>query len=1185
MFLKRLDVSGFKSFAEKTSVEFVPGVTAVVGPNGSGKSNITDAIRWVLGEQSARSIRGSKMEDIIFSGSESRRAVNVADVTITLENEDQFLPIDYQEVSITRRVYRSGESEFFMNKQACRLKDIIDLFMDSGLGKESFSIIGQGRVEEILSSKAEDRRSIFEEAAGVLKYKVRKRKAEMKLAETQENLHRVEDILHEIDGQLEPLKIQASIARDYIQKKEELEQVESALIVHEIETLHEKWQSKIKQFEVNKDRELQIATKVQNDEAEIVMLRNEMQALDDSINELQDVLLKASSDLEKLEGKKQVLHERKKNAEVNRSQLEKVMKDSEAKLEQLIKELREKKETLSQKEQEVSQDEELLKELQEQLAQASENIEEQIEELKSEYIERLNEQASLNNERHNIETQLTQQGLKQTRLSEGNEQYINQREAIRKRRLEQDDKLAKQQVAIEFERKQYQSLQAVLSKMKDEYEKMQSQLYKGYQYVQQTRSRKQMLEEMQEDYAGFFQGVKDVLKADLTGVCGAIAELISVDKQYETAVEIALGGGMQNIVVETEKDARNAINYLKKNRSGRATFLPLSVIKGKRMYEAQLNTLQRSDAFVGIAADLISFDGRYEEVVYNLLGTTVVAKDLKGANELARLLNHRFRIVTLDGDVVNPGGSMTGGASRQKAPSLLSRQRELEVVSAQLLQMEEKTTKLEADMQLRKVEIKKTEEQLEVTREKVEQLRFDEQSLMAEIREMELEQKNINEHLSLYDREMATYKDDEQTLNSRLINIEKQLGIVRESLSELEVSINELTDKKKVQQQSKETLQERVTELKVTTATKKEALSSDKQTFERLCEDEETTRNILEEAKEDLELLHDEMNERHSGENKLETDIRQTDQQKEKTLKLIQNRRQERIDYHDKLELLERELKEVKRQHKGYIEQLKDDEVQINRLDVELENRLNHLSEEYSLTFEAAKEKYSLTVSEEEARKQVKLIRMSIDELGTVNLGAIDEYDRIFERHRFLHEQKDDLMEAKSTLHQVIDEMDTEVKKRFSKSFEAIRSEFQVVFRELFGGGKADLQMNDPHDLLNTGIEIVAQPPGKKLQNLSLLSGGERALTAIALLFAILKVRPVPFCVLDEVEAALDEANVMRFAQYLKEFSIETQFIVITHRKGTMERADVLYGVTMQDSGVSKMVSVKLEDSKRLVEQ
>ncbi|WLR52310.1 chromosome segregation protein SMC [Bacillus tianshenii] len=1185
MFLKRLDVSGFKSFAEKTSVEFVPGVTAVVGPNGSGKSNITDAVRWVLGEQSARSIRGSKMEDIIFAGSDDRRALNVADVTITLENEDGFLPVDYSEVSITRRVYRSGESEFLINKQACRLKDIIDLFMDSGLGKESFSIIGQGRVEEILSSKAEDRRSIFEEAAGVLKYKLRKRKAEMKLAETQENLYRVEDILHEIEGQLEPLKIQASIAKDYIAKKEELEQIEAALIVHEIETLHEKWQAKLKEFEINKDKELELSTRLQNGEAAMTKMRDDIQALDESINELQEVLLSTSSELEKLEGKKQVLQERKKNAEANRMQLKKKITEDEAKLEKYNVELSDKGEDLKQQKQHLQQEEAELSRLQNELAKVSENIEEQIEELKSEYIEYLNEQASLNNERTNIENQLQQQGNKKTRLSQGNEQYLEQRKTIQQRKEALKTSLKKKQEQLTSEQEQYQSLQQKHTALRDEYENKQSQLYKGYQYVQQTRSRKQMLEEMQEGYAGFFQGVKEVLKANLPGMCGAVAELISVDKGYETALETALGSAMQHVVVETEKDARTAIGYLKKNRGGRATFLPLSVIRGRRMNEGQINMLRRSEAFVGIAAELTNYEARYEEIVYSLLGTVVIAKDLRGANELARQLNQRYRIVTLEGDVVNPGGSMTGGASKQKSPSLLSRQRELETLTAQLAEMERKTEKLEAHVQQLKDDSKVNEKMLETKRANLEQLRFDEQSLMSDIREIELEEKNVNEHLTLYDREMSSYKEDEQALKQRQTAIDKKLVNVRARLSALEEEINTLTEKKKAQEASKETLQEQVTELKVHTARKREALQAAKQAYERLQEEATATAQSLTEAKEDIQLLDDEMNASHSGESKLSVDIRQSQQQKEKALHLIQTRRQERVEYQGKLENHEREMKELSRQHKGFIEQLKDDEVKINRLDVELENRLQHLSEEYALTFEAAKAKYTLTMEEEQARKQVKLIRMSIDELGNVNLGAIDEYERISERFTFLQEQRDDLTEAKTTLYSVIDEMDGEVKKRFSKSFNAIQEQFQQVFRELFGGGRADLQLTDPNDLLNTGIDIVAQPPGKKLQNLNLLSGGERALTAIALLFAILKVRPVPFCVLDEVEAALDEANVIRFAAYLKEFSRDTQFIVITHRKGTMENADVLYGVTMQESGVSKLVSVRLEDSKHLVQQ
>lgn len=1186
MFLKRLDIVGFKSFAERVNVDFVKGVTAVVGPNGSGKSNITDAIRWVLGEQSARSLRGTKMEDIIFAGSDSRKGVNMAEVTLTLDNEEQFLPIDYHEVSVTRRVYRSGESDFYINNQSCRLKDIVDLFMDSGLGKEAFSIISQGKVEEILSSKAEERRSIFEEAAGVLKYKTRKKKAEFKLAETQENLNRVQDILHELEGQVEPLKIQASIAKDFLEKKEELEQFEVALTVYEIEELHKKWESLSQTVENGRLQESSLFASVQKKEAEIEQTRDQSQALDESINDLQQVLLLASEDLEKLEGRKEVLKERKKNAHQNKSQLQKIIEEASERTAALENEKKTQSALLEKLQKEVSDLKKQLQEKQTLLSTYDQNIEEKIESLKSEYFDLLNAQAQARNEMTYIDDQMDQQTKKTGRLKEANQKYINERNEIEEKKRRLKAKLSLLEAQLDEQIKTFRAAQAKLEKDKAAYQKRETALYQAYQYLQQTKSRKEMLEAMQEDYAGFFQGVKEVLKQrhQLQGIHGAIAELISTDKQYETAVEIALGGAAQHVVVEDEQAARTAISYLKKNAFGRATFLPLTVMKERAVSAHDLQTLRSHSAFKGIASDLVSFDPRYQKAVSNLLGTVVVTEDLKGANELAKLLNYRFRFVTVGGDVVNPGGSMTGGAVKQKNNSLLSRSRELETIEKQFNEMSDKTSQLEEDVKSLKHSISALDQQVELQREKGEQLRIETQSVRSELREMEMIEKNVNNHLSLYDAEKESYQIEEARMIKRKEELSVQLDASQEKMKNLDQLIAELSAQKTTQQSSKEEVQNEITDLKVVLASKKQSLENQLEKADRTKLELDNQHKKLTEAREDLNFLHDEMNSNFSGEEKLEETARQKREDKNKTIELISVRRNQRLKLQDQLEVSEREVKELNRQHKQLSDLLKDEEVRLNRFDVELDNRLNHLRAEYLLSFEAAKEKYVLDLDAGEARKRVKLIKLAIEELGTVNLGAIDEYERVSERFHFLTDQRNDLQEAKDTLYQVIGEMDEEMKKRFHHTFTQIRSHFESVFQALFGGGRAELRLTNPDDLLNTGVDIVAQPPGKKLQNLGLLSGGERALTAIALLFSILKVRPVPFCVLDEVEAALDEANVHRFSQYLKKFSKDTQFIVITHRKGTMEDADVLYGVTMQESGVSKMVSVRLEETKEFVQ-
>ncbi|KMJ58609.1 chromosome segregation protein SMC [Bacillus sp. LL01] len=1188
MYLKRLEVVGFKSFAEKISVDFVPGVTAVVGPNGSGKSNIIDAIRWVLGEQSAKSLRGTKMEDIIFAGSDSRRALNMAEVTLTLDNSNRILPIDYMEVSVTRRALRSGDSEFLINKQTCRLKDIVDLFMDSGLGKEAFSIISQGKVEEILSSKSEERRSIFEEAAGVLKYKSRKKKAESKLWDTQENLNRVSDILHELEGQVEPLKIQASIAKDYLEKKEELEQIEVGVTVYEIEELHQKWEQNSLEVKNSTEKELILSSELSQKEAKLEKYKDQVAALDESIDSLQQALLVASSELEKLEGRKEVLKERKKNATTNRAQMEK----SSVELAEFLRVQKEKltaeSKLLDALRKELVLTEQQLKEKQVINEQFDQNIEEKIDALKSDYIELLNKQATIRNEFSYLEQQEKQEGLKVTRLDEGNQKYVDMRINTQQKKEEvlADQKRVQSELNETVDR--YRAEQASLEQFKQSYQKKETTLYQAYQFLQQTRARKEMLETMQGDFTGFFQGVKEILKARdedrLTGIKGAVAEIIQVKQHVETAIEIALGSATQHIVVDNEQNARTSIQYLKKNGFGRATLLPMTVMKPRTLSDYQLNQISQHESFVGIAASLVDYDPSYENIVYNLLGTIVIAKDLKGANALAGILQHRFRIVTLEGDVVNPGGSMTGGAVKQKSNSLLSRGRELDTISAKLEEMENKTALLEDQVKTLKKKIEEKEIQVMECKGAGEELRYKEQQVTSLLREVELEEKNINEHLSLYDYEKQQLTSSIKGASDRKGKLETELKNVGIQIVSLDKEIADLNSLKLEQHTTQETVQNELTQLKVDYASKKEKLHNQSEKVETIETDLNQAQEKLTDIQEDLALLQSEMNDNSSGEQKLEMAAAEKLQDKNTTMKLIAERRAERLSFYEKVEQEELELKGLKRQYKQLTEVLKAEEVRLNRLDVELDNRLQHLREEYMLSFEAAKEEYPLEIDIEEARKKVKLIKLAIEELGTVNIAAIEEYDRVSERYTFLKEQKDDLQEAKDTLFQVIGEMDEEMKKRFETTFTNIRAHFHDVFRSLFGGGRADLVLTDPADMLNTGVDIVAQPPGKKLQNLGLLSGGERALTAIALLFSILKVRPVPFCILDEVEAALDEANVHRFAQYLKQFSEETQFIVITHRKGTMEFSDVLYGVTMQESGVSKLVSVRLEESKELVQ-
>ncbi len=1186
MFLKRLDTVGFKSFAERVSVDFVPGVTAVVGPNGSGKSNITDAIRWVLGEQSAKSLRGSKMEDIIFQGSDSRKALNIAEVTLTLDNSDQALPLDYQEVSVTRRVYRSGESEFLINKQTCRLKDIIDLFMDSGLGREAFSIISQGKVEEILSSKPEERRSIFEEAAGVLKYKQRKKKAEYKLAETQENLNRIEDIIFEIDGQLEPLKEQAAVAKDYLQKKDELKKVEIALLIAEIEEMHGKWKSVLAEIEAQKEKEVALQTSIQQKQAGLEEGRSQIQALDESIEDLQESLLDLTKQLENLQGKKELSNERFKHFEDNKSKLEEENGQLKTRMDKLETGLTEEQEKLSRLEAERRETNKSLKQTAELLSTSKQNIEEQIEELKSDYIEKLNEQAAKRNERQSISRQLEQINLKKDNQQDKFKGLISEREQLERKLADLKTKLAEQAETRLAAEHTYEKQRKNLEADNAAYQELQTKLYQGYQYIEKLKSKKEMLEDMKEGYQGFFHGVKEVLKAredkELSGIDGAVIELIDVPAKLIPAVETALGGQAQHIVMEDESKARAAINWLKKHNKGRATFLPVTAIKPKYIPADLLAGVKNHQGFVGVGAELVSFQQKYKGIAENLLGNVVIADNLKAANEIAVHLHRKFRVVTMDGDIINPGGSMTGGAKKKSGQSLFSREKDLQEVTDKLNEFQQKALEFEQKVKARKQANEELEQAMEKQREAIRAAQQQEQETRTAVKEMEVNVAHYNENLKLYDQDTNQYETDLTDLKQRNAKLADELNDLERTLEAIQGEIDECDRRQADYQENQEKLQEKHHRLQITLAEQDANVNSQKEKCKALNHQLEEVNQALRENTEQLEQMFDFQNNRETEE-EIDAKLEEKQKQKDKVAELIQARRQERLKRTETAGDQEREIKEKNRIYQSLVQDLQDKELKAARFDVELENRLNHLQNEYALSYEKAAQNYEKAEDIDQAKQSVKLVKRSIDELGTVNLGAIDEYERISERYEFLTEQQTDLVQAKDTLFGVISEMDEEMVRRFETTFTQIKEEFSIVFSALFGGGSAELKLTNPENMLETGVDIIARPPGKKLQHLGLLSGGERALTAIALLFAILRVRPVPFCVLDEVEAALDDANVSRFAKYLKEFSEKTQFIVITHRKGTMEEADVLYGVTMQESGVSRLVSVRLEDAPALV--
>lgn len=1185
MFLKRLEVIGFKSFADHTSVEFVPGITAVVGPNGSGKSNIADSIRWVLGEQSAKSLRGSKMEDIIFAGSDGRKPLNFAEVTLILDNSDEHLEIDYSEVSVKRRVYRSGESEYYINQQPCRLKDIVDLFLDSGLGKEAYSIIGQGKVDEILTSKPEERRVIFEEAAGVLKYKTRKVTAEKRLVETEENLNRVEDILYELQDQLEPLQIQASIAKEYLEKREELKEVDIALQVYEITELHRRWTEEKAKLTDVKQKVDQYEATLKEMERERLELREKSSELSANYESAQLELLETSEAFEKNSGQRRLLEERMKNAVQHKEQLEKRIAEKTRRYEQLKNEWQQEQKKYEDGKKRVEQLEEIVRRKKAMVAGNDKELDEVIEQRKADYIEVLNERASLRNERRYMEEQARQLDVREKRLVDENEGVISEHEKLKQRLEVEKEETEKLESVLEKEAALFRKRKEELEQKKAHYHKKETALYETYQLTQRLKSRADVLEEMQADFSGFYQGVRAVLKArhELKGVVGAVAELIQVPKQYETALEIALGGASQHIVVNTEEDARNAVSFLKKRQGGRATFLPISVIKSRHIPPETLRLIETHPAFVGIASTLLSTDKRYVSIMYHLLGNVIVARDLEGANHIARLSGYRYRIVTLDGDVVNPGGSITGGMVKETRTPLLGRKRELETLKQKLKELNELTEKLEREVKQLKGTIQHEQVELERYEENVENIRESVQERRAETKSLERDVEVLQADYSRFLREKEVFRQERSFLEERLKQIDRETEAAEEKAKKLEEEIQRLEEEREENMFSREKIQEELVNDQINLARAKERYVSLKSEVNRLYEEKTIVDEELTQLKEEYEWLLTEMNEEESGAGKLEEQIEWGKRRKEELTESITKMKDELQTIERAYEQLELSIKTQQQTYAHLAKECQEIEVKVNRMDVELDNRLTHLAEEYEISYEAAKDRYPLQLSVEEARTKVELIKLSIEELGTVNLGAIDEYERILERHQFLTDQRTDLVEAKETLHQVIAQLDEEMTTRFYYTFSQVREQFQETFRLLFGGGEADLILTDPEQLLTTGVDIIARPPGKKMQHLGLLSGGEKALTAIALLFAILRVRPVPFCVLDEVEAALDEANVGRFAHFLRDFSANTQFIVITHRKGTMEEADVLYGVTMEESGVSKLVSVKLEETESMM--
>lgn len=1180
MYLDRIEITGFKSFADKTVIDFNKGVTAVVGPNGSGKSNLSEAIKWVLGEQSAKSLRGKKMDDIIFAGSQTRKRTNVAEVNLILNNEDKFLPLEFDEIQITRRFHRNGDSECFINKKPCRLKDIINLLMDSGLGKDSFSIISQGKVETIFHNKPEERRGMFEEVAGVLKYKTRKQEATRKLERTQEHLDRVEDILFEIKNQIEPLRKQKEKAEIYKEKKKALSHIDIALMVLEIDTIHQ--QSHILKMELNElENNHQLKQKELHTVEQLIHQKKvSLSKVQSDLKNNQEKYVELVRKVEQCKGQEQVLTQQLNFAKKDiKQQLETKIKQEQT-IEQLtveIKTLHQNRLSLLEQIEQLKKEEQIL---QKEKSYLDGNMDETLEIERNKYIDYLQQQAKIHNELVSVEKELNI--------------VTNQLKAI-------------QQNAHQFE-ENYVILQADVEKLSNELQEISNdivQLTETYQIkannhqqlvqdtrqlelsiqqikqvLQQKRTRKSTLEELNEDYAGFFQGVKEILKNknQLQGIHGALGEIFSVPKQYTTAIDTVLGGLLQNIVVNTQQDAVVAINFLKSKKLGRATFLPIDVIKPKRISSEILKSISNMTGFINVANQLITCQSQYQNIIANFLGTTIVVETLEDGVAISKKINNQYRIVSLKGDVIHAGGSLTGGSTRtSQTNSLLARRQELEELTIDL-------QKLLQQLDVQKKQLHEKSEQLDNVSNQLQDIQQlgAKQRLLEKEKELQLNQVKenvaiLNQKKVSFEQERKQFIQSEQELKQKKVQLKNSLNEIDVIVLKSKETIEFLSSSQDEKNEKLQQLLPQLQQIATNRAIKKEQLS----TIDKQLKEQENTLQIAKEVLEKVDVQQVDRLERDATlKQKLDTlqiELKQVVIEKETVETAIQQNEKEIDLLNGELYLDETKEKEYQQVIQKNIREIGQIETRLGKFDVVIDGHLSRLNEEYHLTYEAASAMEKLNITMQEASAQVNRLKKEIENLGNVNLDAIDEYTELSNRYDTMTEQQKDLLMAKEQLLATMINMDEEVVKRFSHTFYNIKKEFEKTFPKLFGGGRATLELTDPNNLLETGIDIIAQPPGKKLQNLNLLSGGEKAFTAIALLFSILKVKPVPFCLLDEVEAALDEANVSRYGKYLREFVNQTQFIVITHRKGTMEQADVLYGVTMQESGVSKLAAVKFE--------
>ncbi|WP_247952077.1 chromosome segregation protein SMC [Streptococcus oralis] len=1173
MYLKEIEIQGFKSFADKTKVVFDQGVTAVVGPNGSGKSNITESLRWALGESSIKSLRGGKMPDVIFAGTESRKPLNYASVVVTLDNEDGFIKDAGQVIKVERHIYRSGDSEYRIDGKKVRLRDIHDLFLDTGLGRDSFSIISQGKVEEIFNSKPEERRAIFEEAAGVLKYKTRRKETESKLQQTQDNLDRLEDIIYELDNQIKPLAKQAENARKFLELDSQRKAIYLDVLVAQIK--ENKVELELTEEELTQVQELLTSyyQKREELEEENQSLKKKRQDLQAEMTKDQGSLMDLTSLISDLERKLALSKLESEQVALNQQEAQARLAALEDKRKALSKEKAEKEANLEQLEKSLAENNKELNRLEAELLAFSDDPDQMIELLRERFVALLQEEADVSNQLTRIENELE------------NSRQLSQKQADQLEKLKEQlatakEKASQQQAELETAKEQVQKLladyQASAKEQEEQkvsFQAQQSQLFDRLDSLKNKQARAQSLENILRNHSNFYAGVKSVLqeKDRLGGIIGAVSEHLAFDVRYQTALEIALGASSQHIIVEDEKAATKAIDFLKRNRAGRATFLPLTTIKARTISSQNQDAIAASPGFLGMADELVSFDKRLEAIFKNLLATTAIFDTVEHARAAARQVRYQVRMVTLDGTELRTGGSYAGGANRQNNSIF---------IKPELEQLQKEIAEEEADLRLEEASLKTLQDEMAVLTERLEaiksqgeQARIQEQGLYLAYQQTNQQVEELETLWKLQEEELnrlslGDWQADKEKCQERLATIasEKQ---------NLEAEIEEIKSNKNAIQERYQNLQEQISQARLLKSELQGQKRYEVTDIERLGKEldnldieQEEIQRLLQEKVDNLEKVDTDL---------LSQQVEEAKTQKANLQQGLIRKQFELDDIEGQLDDIAIHLDQARQQNEEWIRKQTRAEAKKEKVSERLRYLQGQLTDQYQISYNEALEKAHELENLNLAEQEVKDLEKAIRSLGPVNLDAIDQYEEVHNRLDFLNSQRDDVLSAKNLLLETITEMNDEVKERFKSTFEAIRESFKVTFRQMFGGGQADLILTEG-DLLTAGVEISVQPPGKKIQSLNLMSGGEKALSALALLFSIIRVKTIPFVILDEVEAALDEANVKRFGDYLNRFDKDSQFIVVTHRKGTMAAADSIYGVTMQESGVSKIVSVKLKD-------